>query len=66
MVNPQYINPFVQVHSKVKAFKDHLREANKVAAELREIRSVQETKEIITRDRNPGRTGVANALRDSV
>ena len=48
----QYTNPFVDVHKKVKAFKDRAREANKSDAELRESRSVQEAKEILGKEPN--------------
>jgi len=40
--DPEYTNPFADVHRKAKAFKDRAREANKNAAELRESRAVQE------------------------
>ena len=51
MVDQEYINPFVHVHSKVKAFKDRLREANKGHADLREDRLVRETKEMEITDK---------------
>jgi hypothetical protein len=41
-----YINRYVDVHSKIKAFKDRLREANKADAAQREDRLVQEAKVI--------------------
>ena len=50
MADQQYINPFEDVHKKVKAFKDRAREANKNDAELRESRSLQEAKEIIDKE----------------
>ena len=46
MENQGYINVFVDVHNKVRAFKDRLREANKGRADLREDRLVRETKEM--------------------
>jgi hypothetical protein len=51
MVDQEYINPFVHVHSKVKAFKDRLREANKGHADLREDRLMRETKEMEITDK---------------
>ena len=51
MVDQEYINPFVHVHSKVKIFKDRLREANKGHADLREDRLVRETKEMEITDK---------------
>ena len=50
MEDQEYTNPFVDVHRKVKAFKDRAREANKSDAELRESRSVQEAKEILDKE----------------
>jgi hypothetical protein len=49
--NQPYTNPFVDVHRKVKAFKDRAREANKYDAELRESRLVQEAKQFIDKER---------------
>ncbi len=46
-----YINRYVDVHSKIKAFKDRLREANKTEAELRENSLVRETKEMEITDK---------------
>jgi hypothetical protein len=46
----EYTNPFVDVHRKAKAFKDRIRAANKNDAELRESRSVQEAKEILSKE----------------
>lgn len=46
MVDREYTNVFVDVHKKIKAFKDRLREANKGDAALREDRLVRETKEM--------------------
>jgi len=42
---------FVDVHNKVRAFKDRLREVNKGNADLREDRLVQEAKQIIDSER---------------
>ncbi len=47
MEDQAYTNRFVDVHEKVKAFKDRMSQANKSDAELREHRLVQETKEMI-------------------
>jgi hypothetical protein len=52
VADQQYMNPFEDVHKKVKAFKDRAREANKNDVELRESRSVQEAKEIINKESN--------------
>lgn len=51
MVDQEYINPFVHVHSKVKAFKDRLSAANKSHADLRQDRLVQESKEMELTDK---------------
>lgn len=51
MANQDYTNVFVDVHNKVRAFKDRLREVNKGNADLREDRLVQETREIIDTER---------------
>jgi len=45
-----YTNRFVDVHEKVKAFKDRIRQANKSDAELREDRLVQEAKELVDKE----------------
>ena len=57
MVEDGYTNVFVDVHNKVKAFKDRLREANRGDAEHRENRFVQETKEmeVIDKERSSSR-----------
>jgi len=52
MEDQGYTNPFVDVHRKVKVFKDRAREANKNDAELRESRSVPEAKEIFDKAPN--------------
>lgn len=46
MENPEYENPFEEVHRKVKALKDRNREVNQRDAEDREILSAREAKEI--------------------
>ena len=46
LADPKYLNVFVDVHNKVREFKDRLREVNKGHADLREDRFVQEIKEI--------------------
>lgn len=51
MADQEYINVFVDVHNKVRAFKDRLREANKGRADLREDRLVRETKEMEITDK---------------
>lgn len=50
MADPKYVNPFTDVHNKVKAFKDRALEANKNDDELRRSRSVQEAKEILDKE----------------
>jgi hypothetical protein len=51
----EYTNPFIDVHKRVKAFKDRAREANKNDAELRESRSVREAKEILDKEPDSSR-----------
>jgi hypothetical protein len=51
LANSEYTNVFVDVHNKVRAFKDRLREANKGHADLREDRLVRETKEMEITDK---------------
>jgi hypothetical protein len=51
LADQEYINVFVDVHNKVRAFKDRLREANKGHADLREDRLVRESKEIEITDK---------------
>ena len=46
----EYVNAFADVHKKVKAAKDRLRETNKNDAELRESRSVREAKEMLSNE----------------
>jgi hypothetical protein len=50
----QHTNTFVDVHNKIRAFKDRLRGANKGRAELRDDRLVQEAKPIF--DKEPSST----------
>jgi hypothetical protein len=49
----KYINPFADVHTKVKVLKDRAREANKNDAELRERRLTQEVKGLGILDKKP-------------
>jgi hypothetical protein len=53
LADQEYINVFVDVHNKVRAFKDRLREASKGHAHLREDRLVQEIKEMEITDKKP-------------
>ncbi len=48
--NQEYLNPFEDVHNKVRAFKDRARKANKHDAELRESRSAREAKELLDKE----------------
>ena len=50
MEDQAYTNRFVDVHEKVKAFKDRVRQANKTDAELRENRSAREAKELLDKE----------------
>jgi len=43
----EYTNRFIDVHTKVKALKDRIRQANETNADRRENRLAQEAKEII-------------------
>jgi len=45
-----YTNRFVDVHEKVKAFKDRVRDAKNSDAELRESRAAQEAKEVLDKE----------------
>ena len=47
MEDRQYTNPFEDVHAKVKAIKDRVRDAKKNDAELRESRAAREAQEIL-------------------
>ena len=42
MEDQEYMNAFVEVHKKVKAFKDRLSEANNCDAEVRKARANQD------------------------
>jgi len=53
MQDQVYTNRFVDVHEKVKIFKDRLRRANNRAAQDRDNRLVQEAKEIIDKKPTP-------------
>lgn len=48
----QHTNTFVDVHNKIRAFKDRLREANKGRAEVRDDRLARETKAILDKEPN--------------
>ena len=50
--NQPQTNSFADVHKKIKAFKDRIREANENDAELRKSRAVQEAKGIIGTERD--------------
>ena len=54
MEDQQHTNVFVDVHNKIRSFKDRLREANKGHVELRDDRLVRETKAIL--DKEPSST----------
>ena len=43
----EYVNKFADVHKKAKAARDRMLEASRRDADLRDTRSVGETKEII-------------------
>jgi len=49
----EYTNPFADVYSKVKAFKDRAREVYKDDAEVRESRLRQEVKGLGILDKKP-------------
>ena len=51
MEDQGYTNRFVDVHTKVEAFKDRIRQSNETDADLREKRLMQEAKEIV--DKGP-------------
>ena len=53
MNDQKYTNPFVDVHNKVKAFKDSLREANQSDADLRESRLVRDAEEVLGKSPSP-------------
>ena len=50
MVGKEHPNAFIDVHNKIRAFKDRLREANKGRAELRKDQLEQETQELLVSD----------------
>ncbi len=50
-----YTNRFVDVHTKVKAFKDRIRQSNETDADRRENKLAQEAKEIIDKEPNSAR-----------
>ena len=56
MEDQQHINTFVDVHNKIRAFKDRIREANKGRAELRDDRLAKETKAILDKENNSSRS----------
>ena len=64
MPDQAYTNVFIDVHNKVRAFKDRLREVNKGDAALREDRLVHETKQII--DTEPTSTRQTQNISKSV
>jgi hypothetical protein len=64
VADQEYTNRFADVHKKVKAFKDRVREINKIDAELRASRSVQEEEEMLAR-RKPSGTASQRNLRRS-
>ncbi len=59
MADQDYTNIFVDVHKKIKLFKDRLREANKGDADLREDRLVRETKELEISDKSSSLNSLA-------
>ena len=50
MTDQEYTNPFEDVHKKVQALKDHMRDLRQNDAELRESRSAREAKEILDKE----------------
>ncbi len=50
-----YTNRFVDVHTKVKALKDRIRQSNETDADRRENKLAQEAKEIIDKEPNSAR-----------
>lgn len=50
MTDQEHTNPFKDVHDKVKALRDHMRDLKKNDAEVRESRSAQEAKEILDKE----------------
>ena len=51
--NQEYTNPYANVHSKAKAFKDRARETNEKDAERRESKLMQEVKGLGILDKRP-------------
>ncbi len=51
MDDQEYINPFIHVHNKVKAFKDRLRDVKRGEVDLRDDRVMRETKEMEINDK---------------
>jgi hypothetical protein len=52
MENKLYLNPFIDVHARVKAFKQRLLEANKDDAAVRNQRILQADKEAFDKKGN--------------
>ncbi len=52
MTDQKYTNPFEDVHKKVKALKDHIRDIKKNDVELRESRAAREAREILDKEGN--------------
>ena len=50
MENKEYVNPFLDVHRKAKAFKDRVLEEGKKDEEIRKKRLTQEAKSVLERD----------------
>ena len=50
MEDQQHTNTFVDVHNKIRGFKDRLREANKGHTERLDERLVRETKAILDKE----------------
>ena len=53
MDDHKYVNPFADVHTKVKVLKDRAREVSKNDAEVRESRLMQEVKGLGILDKKP-------------
>ena len=52
MADQGHTNLFVEVHNRVKAFKDRVNDRNKADAELREGKLVEEAKNIRDKETN--------------
>ena len=50
MTDQEHTNPFEDVHKKVKALRDHIRDTKKNDTELRESRLAKEAKEIVKQE----------------